>query len=172
MSTIIDDSAVQQSLKNLEKNLTGNQVRSAFLRASRKGGNLLKKEIREAIIDNGQYEHIHIIKRNVKVVNSKSRTNPGVNIYIKGPDVPVGQGKHRRFWKLTPYALLVFKGNYKSPGRPTKSGKKRGNVKGTNPENLFEVVANTHGSNAIDLVVQHFVPELEKVIAKSMVKNG
>lgn len=171
--TQIDDSAVFKTLRNLERNLTSAEHRRAFLRAARKGGNILKDEVRNSINDTGTFEHIGRVKRGVKVFNSKNRKSPGVNIYIKGPDVPVGQGKNRRFWKLSSYSVLVMKGNYRNPGRKTKQGKRRGDVKGTQQGvNPFLRAVRTQGNRAMNATNIHMVTEVKKEIAKSVVRNG
>lgn len=168
--TTIDDSKVMATLTKMERSLTSQEHKRAFNRAARKGGNILKSEVRNSINNTGTFEHIGMIKRSVKVVNTKSRRQAGVNVFIKGPDVPVGTGKHRRFWKLSSYSKLVFKGNYKSPGRKTKSGSNRGNVKGTNPNNIFDNVKKSHGGKALEVVKSAMVMEVRKEIAKSVVR--
>ena len=72
-------------------------------RVARKGGNVLKDEVKRLIPQREDFEHVSYIRRSVKVLTSKSRIRPGVNVYTKGSDVPVGQGKSRRFWKLSSY---------------------------------------------------------------------
>ena len=53
--TTIDDSKVMQTLANLERTLTSGENKRAFNRAARKGGNILKKEVRNQINDNGTF---------------------------------------------------------------------------------------------------------------------
>lgn len=169
MSTIIDDSAVRQTLIDLERGLSSTEHRRAVNRAARKGANILKNYLRNMLPDDGPFEHINIIKRAIRVTPSKAwRKYPGANVLIKGPDVPVGQGASRRFWELADYAYLVLYGNYKTKDRPTKSGDKKGNVKGLNKGNIFQVVKDQYGDQAIELFMTELVKEVEKELAKAV----
>lgn len=118
----------------------------------------------------GQFEHIPLLTRSVKIKTSKSVAYPGVNIYIDGPDVPVGQGKARRFWELADYAYLVFFGNYRTkPRRRRDRGRSAtGNVRGLFnwPFSPFKSVYQSHGQGARDHMIQLMVTEVQKVIAK------
>ena len=171
MSTIIDDTAVIKTLSLLSKNLDSRGYKNATTRAARKGGNVLKNEIRSKIPDTGGFEHIGTIKRNVKVTNSKaSNRYPGVNVLIKGTDVQVGQGKSRRFWKLANYAYLVLFGNYRTLNRIKGGSKSKGNVEGITNTNVFREVEKSHGSKALNIFIDNLIPQLRKQISKSVRK--
>lgn len=162
MSTIVDDSGPIKTIRNLERQLTGPQYRRAFNRGARKGANVLKKEVRNSIKDNKKFL-VYIIKRAVKVLTSRSRRG-GVNITLKGPDVPVGTGRHRRFWRLIPYATMVFFG---AKDRRTQSGLKRGDLKGSNNQNVFIEALKNKKREARQTVITELKPELKKEIAKA-----
>ena len=161
-----------------EKNAQKNVIR----RVTRKGGNIFKAEVRNQINVNNtpasnsktkggrsgkKYEHIDRIKKSVKTLTSKSRLRPGVNIYIKGPDVPVGQGKSRRFWKMSSYSNLVLFGNHNTSPRKKKSTKKStGNVRGIAEFNPFKKAYNLKKEQASRAVVNALMPEIKKEIDK------
>lgn len=68
------------------------------------------------------------LSRNTKALKSKSKKNPGYNVYVKGKDIPVGD----RFWKISGYAVLFGEGSYKTKsGRKTRgTGADRGDFEG------------------------------------------
>lgn len=170
--TVIDDSAVLQTLANLERNVNSSQHKRAVVRAARIAANPLKAEVRNEIPSgNSPFEHLNLFKRAIKVVTAKSwRKYPGVNILVKGPDVPVGQGESRRFWKMAGYAYLVLFGNYQTPNRPTRrGGQSRGNVEGIGKGNIFSEVYNRSGGRALNNFANNLVEEIKKEIHKSTV---
>ena len=160
----VDISGVLKGLDDMD--FTSRQQTNIIKRVTRKGGNILKGAVKSEINDNGDFQHIDKIKRGVKVVTSKSRSNPGVNVVVKGSDVPVGQGRTRRFWELADYAYLVFFGNYKTKNRPTRGSGKRGDVDGTNENNPFLQSSNRVGRTAMKEVVKNLIPEIQKEIKK------
>jgi hypothetical protein len=160
----VDISGVLKVLDDMD--FTSRQQTNIIKRVTRKGGNILKSAVKTEINDNGDFEHIDKIKRGVKVVTSKSKSNPGVNVIVKGSDVPVGQGRTRRFWNLSAYSVLVFFGNKKTKNRPTKGNGNRGDVDGTNEDNPFLQASNSRGGLAMKEVVKNLIPEIQKEIKK------
>lgn len=140
-------------------------------RIARKGGNVLKDETKRLIPLRENFEHEIYLRRSVKVQTSRSRKRPGVNVVIKGGDVPVGQGKSRRFWKLRSYANLVFYGNYKTRNRPDSKGKKHGNVRGITGYNPFELAALNKGRRALIVMRKNLIPEIKKEYSK-LIRRG
>lgn len=143
-----------------------NNQKNIIRRVARKGGNVLKDETKRQIPARENFEHVAYIRRSVKVQTSKSRYRPGVNVIIKGGDVPVGQGKSRRFWKLRPYADLALYGNYKTRNRPDKRGKKHGNVRGITGYNPFEIARLNKGNRALIVMSKSLIPEIQKEFKK------
>ena len=170
MSTYIDDKSVIRTLNTLSKNLNSREYKNATLRAARKGGNILKKELRSDIPDSTRYEHVGYLKRHLRVVNARTfKKYIGVNVMFKGNDIQVGQGKTRRFWKLADYAYLVLFGNYRSPKRSKgkSNAKGRGNVKGIVNNNIFRSVESQNGNKAKKTFIDNLLPQLRKQISKS-----
>jgi hypothetical protein len=108
---------------------------AAVRAAARSGGNVIKESTKRKIAaihtgkkgssEAGQSKAI-LLMRSVKVINSKSKKNPGVNVYFKGQNLPVG----KRFWKPQNYAVLL--GGGASGERFTRGGnaKSRGKFEG------------------------------------------
>lgn len=149
-----------------------NQV-NIIRRVARKGGNVLKDETKRLIPSSNKFEHVRYIRSSVKTVTSKSRFRPGVNVIIKGDDVPVGQGKSRRFWKARSYAELIFRGNYKTKNRPHKTGRRKGvgqgNVTGitnSNSFNPFYQASINKGRRATIVMGKSLLPEIKKEFLK------
>ena len=136
--------------------------KNVIRRAARKGGNILKDEVKRQIPSRNTFEHVDFIRKNVKVSTSKSRLRPGVNVYTKGGDVPVGQGKSRRFWKLQSYQNLVFFGNFKTPGRKRNGSPNRGNVKGITGFNPYKLAILNKGNRALIVMSKSLSVELQK----------
>lgn len=143
-----------------------NNQKNIIRRVARKGGNVLKDETKRLIPSSDKFEHTIYLRRSVKVQTSKSRFRPGVNVIIKGGDVPVGQGRSRRFWKLRSYANLVFFGNYKTPNRPDGRGKKHGNVRGITGYNPFSLARLNKGNRAMIVMKKNLLPEIQKEFTK------
>jgi len=137
--------------------------RNIIRRVARKGGNVLKDEVKVLIPSRNTFEHIPFIRRNVKVTTSKSKFRPGVNVYTKGGEVPVGQGKSRRFWKLQSYQNLVFFGNFKTPNRRRGGkGPNRGNVRGITGFNPYTQAVLNKGSRALIVMSKNLSKEIQK----------
>jgi hypothetical protein len=164
----IDTSKIEKFLNKMD--FSSNSQKNIIRRVARRGGKVLKPAVKSAIPNSDKYEHVNFIRKNVKTQTSKSRFRPGVNVVLKGSDVPVGQGSHRRFWKLTSYAHLVFYGNYNTNKRPHHGGRRagigQGNVKGIAPYNPFNRAARLAGNRALKAMSKALVPEIQKEIRK------
>lgn len=179
MSVYVDDSAVLKTLSNLEKQISSRGHKNAVQRAARPAANLVKNEIRGEISSaakravkhnpKGPYEHIPKVKSSVKVLRAKTYLKYiGVNVTIKGPEVPVGQGRTRRFWHIKGYAYLVFFGNYRKD-RLTRGGKvDKGDVEGIFSKNPFVKAVDQHGQQAITMFVNDLKRELDREIEKAV----
>lgn len=167
---LIDDSDVMRKLSSLARSLTTETHKKVFTSAARAGGHILKKVVRSKITGT-KYEHIGLIKRNVKVFKTRSRTSGGINVFIKGVDVQVGQGRTRRFWRLSSYSMLVQFGNLRSRPRRIKTGvfkgKSRGNVSGIVNRNIFKEAVKTHGATALRAVSQRYSSKLQQEINRA-----
>ena len=143
------------------RSLGAKEMRAVYNDACRRAANeVLKPEIRNNIPLEGPYEHLHRIRRNIKVKSSRSRNNPGVYMVIDGRDVPVGQGRSRRFWTLRSYSYLIAHGNYKTPDRRTRGKGRRGNVEGIG--NFMEDAAISKGRQARQKAIDYIIPAMEK----------
>jgi hypothetical protein len=83
-------------------------------------------------------------------------------VFTKGGDVPVGQGKSRRFWRLQAYQKLVFFGNYKTPGRRKNGSPNRGNVKGITGYNPYKLATLNKGNKALLVMSNNLIKEIQK----------
>lgn len=125
---IIGDKEIDKVLRELDTKIT----RSAIISACRAGAKPLVKEAKQILLSQPESTNtdgtskLAFVARHTKAVASKSKKNPGVNILIKGPDVPVGN----RSWDLFAYGVLLGEGSYKTPNRRTKSGAFRGKFEG------------------------------------------
>lgn len=153
----------EKLIKKLEKmSFESKNQKLIIQRVARKGGNVLKDEVKKQIPSRNTFEHVDFIRRNVKVTTSKSKIRPGVNVFTKGGDVPVGQGKSRRWWKLQSYQNLVFFGNYKTPGRRRKGSPNRGNVKGITGYNPYRLAFLNKGNKALLVMSNNMIKEIQK----------
>ena len=122
------DKEIDLALKELDTKIT----RQAIIATCREAAKPLVTEAKQILLsetktsNTGGTSKLAFVARNTKAVASKSRTNPGVNIMVKGPDIPVGD----RAWKIFGYAVLLGEGSYRTPYRQTKSGAFRGNFEG------------------------------------------
>ena len=135
-------------------------------RVARKGGNVLKDEVKRLIPSSSKYPYINHIRKSVKVNTSKSRMRPGVNVYTKGADVPVSAGAGKEWWSLKGYQSLVFFGNYKTSNRPDKRGRKHGNVKGITGYNPYKLAKLNKGKRALIVMANNLKPEIMKEFKK------
>lgn len=140
-----------------------------FLRkAARPAANVLKDETKRLIPSSTLYPHINHIRRSVKTRVSKSKTRAGVNVVLKGGEVPFGD----RFWKLRGYAILTWLGDYKKKGnkRKHKTGKRKGlgqgNVKGTTGYNPFELAKLNKGNKALIIFSKSIRSEITREFNK------
>lgn len=142
-----------------------NVTRRALRKAARE---VLVPDVRGRIPtsdDIAGFEHMARIKRGVVIRNLRDKKDPGVAVVIKGRDVPVGQGKSRRFWNLRAYSYLVAHGNYQTPDRPTRTKKqRRGDVDGIG--NFMSETQKSKGLSAINKGVANMIPEIDKEIRK------
>lgn len=158
---------IQKMNKVLDQmSFESNNQKNIIRRVARKGGNVLKDEVKRLIPNRGNFEHEIYLRRSIKVQTSKSRYRPGVNVIVKGGDVPVGQGKSRRFWKLRSYANLVFYGNFKTQNRYDKKGRKHGNVRGITGYNPFSLAKANRGNRALIVMKKNLLPEIKKEFIK------
>lgn len=172
MSEFVDDREIRKILNRLS--IPDSNKKNAARRALRKGANILKDAVRSRL-DNTfnkagkpfEEEAVNGIKRNIKVLNSKSKTNPGVVIYAKGSTISMGRGKTRREWSINGALSLILFGNYKSRPRITRGTKQeRGNIKGIDKEGLYEPVAKQQGKKALEVAKRHLAVEINKEIRK------
>lgn len=153
--------------KKLERmDFSSNRQKNIIRRVARKGGNVLKDEVKSLIPNRGTFPYINHIKRSVKVRTSRSRMRPGVNVYTKGVDVPVSAGKGREWWTLGAYQHLVFFGNYKTKGRVDKRGRKHGNVRGITGYNPYALAKLNKGNKALLVMARNLKPEIMKEFKK------
>lgn len=113
---------VIQKLNRLD--LSGPQEKKVLVKAARHGGNVIKDEVRRQVPTKGNWKYIFHIRKSIKVRTSRSRKNPGVNVYAKGAKVPFGD----EFWNIQGYEAIYYGGNYRTRPRRTRRGKKRGNI--------------------------------------------
>ena len=161
---IIGDKKITNILRQLPKRIERNVYRKALREAAKE---VLVPEVRRRIPssdDQAGFEHMSRIRRNVKALNSKSRKNHGVFVVVRGRDVPVGQGKSRRFWGLAEYFYLVSHGNYKTPNRPTKGKGSRGDVEGIG--NPMKEARQAKGRTALAVAKRKLIPAIDKEIQK------
>ena len=145
-------------------------------RVARKGGNVLKDEVKRLIPSSGAYPEIPHIKKSVKVVTSKARRNPGVNVFAKGAAALVSPGAGRDSWTLGAYQYLVYFGNYKNynrtgrlgkvSGKRRGSGQSRGNVRGATNYNPYERAKRSVGKRALIVMAKNLRPEVIKEFKK------
>lgn len=105
---------VQETLKEFEKGFRDQVIVSAARKASRPIINASRQEVRkisEQATTSQDASKSAYIARQIKAFKSKSKTSPGVAIYVKGADVFV----HDRFWTSGAYAILLGEGSYKKP---------------------------------------------------------
>lgn len=154
-------------IRKIDKlDFSSREQKNLIRRLMRDGGNIIKDEVKSQIPSSDKFEHVDFIRKNVKVVTSKSRKNAGVNVYTKGKDVPVGQGKSRRMWKLQSYQKLVFFGNIKTPGRRDNRGRKHGNVRGITGYNPYTQALISKGNRALSVISKGMDKEFQKQWAK------
>lgn len=133
--------------------------RNIIQRVTRKGGNVIKDEVKRLIPNDQSFPNVAIIRKAVKTVTSKSRLRPGVNVFIKSPDVPVGN----RFWKASSFAMLLFYGNYRSPKRRKRGrGPSRGDVRGITGFNPFSIAIQNKGKKAAAIIDKNMLKEMQK----------
>jgi hypothetical protein len=155
---------IEKVNRTLEKmSFESNNQRNIIRRVSRKGGNILKDEVKRLIPNKETFEHVSEIRKQVKVITSKSKVRPGVNVYIdKKHEVPVGQGESRRWWKLKDYQSLVFFGNFKTPDRRKKGSPNKGNVKGITGYNPYKLATLNKGKKALIVMSNNLIKEIQK----------
>ena len=138
---------IEKVISKLDRmDFSSNEQKNIIRRVARKGGNILKDEVKRLIPVSSNYPFGAHIKKSVKVTTSKSRFAPGVNVFTKGSDVPFDG----RWWKIGGYQNLYFFGNYKTPNRPTRRGRKnRGNVRGATGYNPYTLAGSNKGKRAL-----------------------
>lgn len=162
----IDTKGVERLLEGMD--FSSNSQKRIIKGAARKGGNILKDEVKNKIPTSNDFPEIAKIRKGVKTVTSKSKSRPGVNILIKGRDVPVSPGVGRDWWDLPAYAALAFFGNYKTPNRRHKTGKRKGvvggqgDVRGIAPGNPFRMAQRSKGKQAIKAMSKAMLREIQK----------
>lgn len=168
----VDDSALRSVLDGL--NFSGSEIRTIVKGANRKAAKAVLLEAVRSKFKNEKFEHIDVIKRSIKVVDSKSTRWPGVNVVVKGPDVPINHPQPSgRFWKLKSYIYLVLFGNY-NKDRITKKGIQRGDVKGQSPNKNstpFLEAKNEKGGTAMTMAVRNLIPEIEAKMKRLAAKR-
>ncbi len=158
---------IDKIIRKLDKmDFQSSNQKNIIRRVMRKGGNIIKDEVKRLIPSRNDFPYIFHIKRSVKVVTSKSRARPGVNVYTKGADVPVAPGAGRDWWTLGAYQILVFFGNYKNKNRTGRlnrgSGQSRGDVQGITGYNPYKQAFNNKGRRALIVIAKNMKPEIEK----------
>ena len=153
--------------KKLDKiGFSSNRQKNIIKRTARKGGNIIKDEVKRLIPNDNRFPYIWHLRKSVKVLTSKSKKNPGVNIYTKGSDVPVSAGAGRKWWTLGSYQHLVFFGNYKTRGRRDKKGRNHGNVTGITGYNPYKLAYLNKGRRALIVMAKNLKPEIVKEFNK------
>lgn len=100
------------------------------------------------------------VAKNIKIIPSKSKVLPGVNMYVKGTDIPV----HNEWWNIGGWVALLVFGSYKKGERFHKSGKSTGKFLGFG-NFLYKGFRNTYG-----LVRQIFFTGVKKHLEKNVQK--
>lgn len=158
---------IEKTTRKLKKmGFSSSRQKNIIRRVARKGGNVLKDEVKRLIPTSSKYPYVHHIRRSIKVLTSKSRMRPGINVYTKGVDVPVAPGKGREWWTLGAYQHLVFFGNYKTPGRRDSRGRKHGNVRGITGYNPYTLARLNKGNKALITMAKNLRPEILKEFKK------
>lgn len=123
---ISGDKKVDLFLKNLPKAFR----KEAVEMASKPAALVIRNEARINVTKNvksvGGMSKAAYVARSTKALKSKSRINPGYNIYVKGKDIPVGN----REWYAQGYSILLGEGSYKGKRRTRSTGANRGYFKG------------------------------------------
>ena len=159
---VIGDERIRRIFQQLPFRLrTTNVYRRALRKAAREE---LIPAARAGVPSEGNFEHMSRVRRGITIRNLRDKVNPGVIVVVKGRDVPVGQGRSRRFWNLRGYAYLVAHGNYKTPDRMTRGKGRRGDVEGIG--NFMDDARRRKGNAALAKGVKYLIPEIDKEIRK------
>lgn len=153
---------------NLNFSLSGNEKIDRFLRtfpeafrkealemAAKKPALLIREEartivsktiVRKSSGHSGQSKAA-FVARNIKSVKSRSKTNPGYNIYLKGKDIDVGDKK----WNIQGYGVLLGEGS--KGKRKTKKGANRG--KSTGSGNFIASAGRKQGARSSAMMLRN-----------------
>mgnify|MGYP000105890336 CR=1 FL=1 len=106
---IYGDEKIDKALRDFPKNIKISAIRAA----AREGGNIVKDRAKSNVgriakNKEGQSKAAYV-QRNIRTVASRSKDNPGVNVYIKGKSIPV----ERRHWRVQGYGHSLGAGPHK-----------------------------------------------------------
>lgn len=98
--------------KNIGRNTIISSGKKALRPAQKEAKSFLRSQAKTFSNERG-FSKLRYIAKNIRIVTSKNRRFPGVNMYVKGNDLPVGD----RFWSISGYAALLAFGSEARAGR-------------------------------------------------------
>mgnify|MGYP000442049213 CR=1 FL=1 len=158
---IYGDEKIDKALRDFPKNIKISAIRAA----AREGGNIVKDRAKSKVgriakNKEGQSKAAYV-QRNIRTVASRSKDNPGVNVYIKGKSIPVG----KRHWSVQGYGVLLGEGSEKE--RFTRgTGASRGKFRGYG--NFIEKANNEVGSRARRRFYKSLTNHVDKALDRAI----
>lgn len=126
MSTRVQIDGIEGVVLAMDK-LPGNISQAAIIGAGKKALRPARAAAKSYLLSQAEtfknergFSKLRFVAKNIRILPSKNKRNPGVNLYVKGNDLPVGN----RFWKLYGYSRLLAFGSADRVTRGT--GAKRG----------------------------------------------
>jgi hypothetical protein len=180
------DKELQDLFNSLDKNIRDSALQAAARKGARPVINSARRNIDVMVKgyktnSQGRYSKgfnkdmqskASYIKRNIVSQTPNKRYGIGVNVLVKGKDIPVGD----RYWWIGGYATLLAFGSYQQPGfnRKTrgkgffiKTGKKnRGRFKGIG--NFMDQAAKSDGDLALSIMKEHMRNEVNRALDRSI----
>lgn len=164
MNYIKGDKAIISTLSDLPSNIRVSAIRAA----GRKAGKPIVQEARSylkskpATTNQEGQSKVAYIARNIKIVNSRNKVNPGVIITVTGKDFKVGN----REWTIKGYGILLGEGSYHGKRKTRGTKANRGIFKGFG--NYIQEGARVAGNEALDLFAEGIHIEVNKALKRAI----
>jgi len=154
---LIGDKAIIKMLDELPNAISKRAIQQAARTTAKPILRRARARLRKHVGHTGEggFSKLMQVVKATKIVTSRSRINPGVNVLIKGKDMPVGN----RFWRIRGYAQLLAFG--RSTGAP---GFSRG---------FGDWIVGTGTSGVLAKKFRDRVlPEVQKAISRTKARHG
>jgi hypothetical protein len=123
---VIGDKHIMMVLNNIPKAFHKEAIEDAAKPGALMVRSAARQEITKQIKSTNGQSKAAYLSRSTMALRSKSRRNPGYNVYIKGKGIPVGN----KTWTVQGYGVLFGEGSHKTGNRTTNSGANRGRFRG------------------------------------------